>query len=74
MTDVPRETSSATATSATSRVLDMAAPDYGTWLTKQEAAIRADKATKTIDRWTAEGKLTPARWRRQGRRRKEQTG
>jgi excisionase family DNA binding protein len=63
---ISRETSQ-TSSSTSSRVLDMATPDYTTWLTKPEAAARRDKSTKTIDRWTAEGKLTPVRGRRGGR-------
>ena len=34
------------------------------WLTKQQAADRIGKTTKTIERLTHDGKLHPMRWRR----------
>jgi excisionase family DNA binding protein len=65
--DVPRGASQTSPVSETSRVLDMAAPDYDAWLTKPEAAARTGRTTKTIQRWAADGKLTPVRWQRLGR-------
>jgi excisionase family DNA binding protein len=42
----------------------MTAPDYSTWLTKQQAAAAIGVTTKSIERFVQEGKIQQARWRR----------
>lgn len=40
------------------------APDYGQWLSKQQVATILDVSTKTVEKFTEEGKLQTAHWRR----------
>lgn len=42
----------------------MPKPDYSTWLTKQQAADAIGVSTKTIEKFTDDGKLQQAEWKR----------
>lgn len=62
MPHLPRGTSQTSQTS-----VSVSDTNYGSWLTKQQAADAIGVTTKTIERLAAEGKVQQARWRRDGR-------
>jgi len=42
----------------------MPTPDYSTWLTKQESALRLNVSTKMVEKWANEKRLQHAKWKR----------
>lgn len=45
----------------------MSAPDYSTWLTKQQAADAIGVTTKTVERFVQAGQIQQTRWQPAGR-------